>query len=64
LAGGQKGRPVYDLDEVAAALRDRVVVLTGCRKGHVRAALAGGVVANSSAASRVVKAQRDRSRAG
>jgi error-prone DNA polymerase len=39
LAGGEKGRPVYDLEEVAAALRGRVVVLTGCRKGHVRAAL-------------------------
>jgi error-prone DNA polymerase len=39
LAGGQKGRPVYDLDEVAATLRDHAVVLTGCRKGHVRSAL-------------------------
>jgi error-prone DNA polymerase len=40
LAGGEKGRPVYDLDEVATALRDHAVVLTGCRKGHVPAALA------------------------
>src|SRR5215813_1389547 len=39
LAGGEKGRPVYDLDEVAAELRDHVLVLTGCRKGHVPAAL-------------------------
>ncbi len=39
LAGGEKGRPVYDLDEAAAALRDHVVVLTGCRKGHLPAAL-------------------------
>jgi len=39
LAGGEKGRPVYDLDEVAADLRDHVLVLTGCRKGHVPAAL-------------------------
>jgi error-prone DNA polymerase len=45
LAGGEKGRPVYDLEKVAAALRDRVVVLTGCRKGHIPAALAEGGVA-------------------
>ena len=46
LAGGQKGRPVYDLEQVAADLGGEVMVLTGCRKGHVRAALdAGGVAA-------------------
>src|SRR5262249_2937737 len=39
LAGGEKGRPVYDLEQVAATLRDQVVVLTGCRKGQVPAAL-------------------------
>jgi error-prone DNA polymerase len=39
LAGKEKGRPVYDLDDVAAKLRDQVLVLTGCRKGHVPAAL-------------------------
>src|SRR5690349_17455165 len=37
--GGEKGRPVYDLEEVAANLRDHALVLTGCRKGHVPAAL-------------------------
>ncbi|MEV4139545.1 error-prone DNA polymerase [Dactylosporangium sp. NPDC049742] len=37
--GGEKGRPVYDLEETAAALRDHALVLTGCRKGHVPAAL-------------------------
>src|SRR5438874_3721356 len=42
LAGGEKGRPVYDLDEVANALGGHVLVLTGCRKGHVPAALAAG----------------------
>ncbi|MBO0868532.1 MAG: error-prone DNA polymerase [Micromonosporaceae bacterium] len=41
IAGKQKGRPVYDLEKVAADLRDHVLVLTGCRKGHVPAALAG-----------------------
>jgi error-prone DNA polymerase len=39
LRGGEKGKPVYDVDEVAAALRDHVLVLTGCRKGQVPAAL-------------------------
>jgi error-prone DNA polymerase len=41
LRGGEKGRPDYqDLEQVAASLRDHVLVLTGCRKGHVPAALA------------------------
>ncbi|GAA1835705.1 error-prone DNA polymerase [Luedemannella flava] len=39
LAGGEKGRPVYDLDNVADALRGHVQLLTGCRKGHVPQAL-------------------------
>jgi error-prone DNA polymerase len=39
LRGGEKGRPVYDLEEVAAALNGHVLVLTGCRKGHVPTAL-------------------------
>ncbi|MFC6020431.1 error-prone DNA polymerase [Plantactinospora solaniradicis] len=40
LRGGEKGRPVYgELEEVAADLRDHVLVLTGCRKGPVPAAL-------------------------
>lgn len=40
LRGGEKGRPVYgELEEVAAELRDHVLVLTGCRKGHVPGAL-------------------------
>ncbi|HET9519040.1 MAG TPA: PHP domain-containing protein, partial [Actinoplanes sp.] len=43
LRGGEKGRPAYgDLEEVAALLRDHVLVLTGCRKGSVRRALADG----------------------
>jgi error-prone DNA polymerase len=40
LAGGEKGRPVYELSEVVEELRGHVQVLTGCRKGHVRTALA------------------------
>nr|MBA3489652.1 PHP domain-containing protein [Longispora sp. (in: high G+C Gram-positive bacteria)] len=39
LAGGEKGHPAYDLDHLAAELRDHVMILTGCRKGAVRAAL-------------------------
>lgn len=42
LRGDEKGRPVYDLDELAERGRDHWVVLTGCRKGHVRQALATG----------------------
>ncbi|PRX45446.1 DnaE-like error-prone DNA polymerase [Prauserella shujinwangii] len=39
LRGEEKGRPVYDLDEVVEELRGHCVVLTGCRKGAVRRAL-------------------------
>src|SRR5690349_21888727 len=39
LAGREKGRPVYDLDEVVADTAGHVLVLTGCRKGAVRGAL-------------------------
>lgn len=42
LRGDEKGRPVYDLDELADRGRDHWVMLTGCRKGHVRQALATG----------------------
>ena len=40
LAGGEKGRPVYDRDALADAHDGHWVVLTGCRKGAVPAALA------------------------
>ncbi|WP_199543031.1 error-prone DNA polymerase [Prauserella sp. PE36] len=39
LRGGEKGRPIYDLDEVVGELAGHVLVLTGCRHGAVRAAL-------------------------
>jgi error-prone DNA polymerase len=42
LRGEEKGRPVYDLDEVVADTAGQVVVLTGCRKGTVRQALRTG----------------------
>jgi error-prone DNA polymerase len=50
LAGGEKGRPVYDLEELAARGRDHWVVLTGCRKGLVRQALEAGGYAHGPAA--------------
>jgi error-prone DNA polymerase len=42
LAGGTKGRPLYDADELAGAHDGHWLVLTGCRKGAVPAALAAG----------------------
>jgi error-prone DNA polymerase len=42
LRGDEKGRPVYDLEELAALGRGHWVVLTGCRKGAVRRAMARG----------------------
>ena len=42
LAGGEKGRPAYDPAALAGAHDGHWVVLTGCRKGQVPAALAAG----------------------
>ncbi len=42
LAGGEKGRPLYDLDDLGNAADGHWLVLTGCRKGKVRQALAAG----------------------
>ncbi len=42
LAGGEKGKPTYDLDTLTEAAGGHWQILTGCRKGHVRAALALG----------------------
>jgi error-prone DNA polymerase len=41
-AGEEKGRPVYDLEALGAAADGHWLVLTGCRKGAVPAALARG----------------------
>jgi error-prone DNA polymerase len=44
LRGGAKGRPVHDIDELTESADGHWLVLTGCRKGSVRAALdTGGV---------------------
>ncbi|MFC7447704.1 error-prone DNA polymerase [Rhodococcus daqingensis] len=46
LAGGEKGKPRYDLDALTEAAGGHWQILTGCRKGHVRLALdSGGVSA-------------------
>ncbi|HST64051.1 MAG TPA: error-prone DNA polymerase [Mycobacteriales bacterium] len=50
LTGGTKGRPVYDADELAGAHDGHWLVLTGCRKGTVPAALARGGAAGWDAA--------------
>jgi error-prone DNA polymerase len=42
LRGDEKGRPVYDLDELGEQGRGHWKVLTGCRKGTVRQALETG----------------------
>lgn len=42
LRGGEKGRPVYDLDELSAAADGHWTILTGCRKGGVRRGLEAG----------------------
>nr|WP_244954180.1 error-prone DNA polymerase [Spelaeicoccus albus] len=42
LAGGAKGRPVYDLDKLAEAAGGDWLILTGCRKSAVGRALASG----------------------
>ncbi|WP_372967033.1 error-prone DNA polymerase [Microbacterium sp.] len=42
LRGGEKGRPVYDLDELAATAEGHWTILTGCRKGGVRRGLEAG----------------------
>jgi error-prone DNA polymerase len=51
-AGGEKGRPVHDLDALGAAAGGHWLVLTGCRKGTVPAALAVGGADGERAAAR------------
>jgi error-prone DNA polymerase len=56
LAGGEKGRPVYDLESLAAQADGAWAVLTGCRKGAVRRALvSGGPAAAAQELSRLVR---------
>ena len=39
LRGDEKGRPLYDLEELGERSAGQWMILTGCRKGHVRSAL-------------------------
>ncbi|MDH6180888.1 error-prone DNA polymerase [Microbacteriaceae bacterium SG_E_30_P1] len=43
LAGGEKGRPSYRLEDLAREADGHWIVLTGCRKGAVRRALGMGI---------------------
>ncbi|ROP64445.1 error-prone DNA polymerase [Curtobacterium sp. ZW137] len=56
-AGSEKGRPRYDLDDLAARAGGHWRVLTGCRKGTVRRALEQG---GESAAETALRALLDR----
>ncbi|MFT4156827.1 MAG: error-prone DNA polymerase [Microbacterium sp.] len=42
LRGGEKGRPVYDLEDLRERAGGRWTILTGCRKGGVRRGLERG----------------------
>ncbi|BDZ37867.1 error-prone DNA polymerase [Microbacterium suwonense] len=42
LRGGEKGRPLYDLDDLVSAAGGHWTILTGCRKGGVRQGLDRG----------------------
>ncbi len=50
LRGNEKGRPLYRLEELAEQAAGHWTVLTGCRKGAVRSALARGGPAAAAAA--------------
>ncbi|MBA3907714.1 MAG: PHP domain-containing protein, partial [Pseudonocardiales bacterium] len=42
MRGKEKGRPVYDIEELVGHTAGHVLALTGCRKGAVRQALRAG----------------------
>ena len=58
LAGGEKGRPDYDVDELTRAHGGHWVILTGCRKGAVPAALASGGTGGTGGAGGAQSAER------
>ncbi|MBH0128986.1 error-prone DNA polymerase [Salinibacterium sp. NK8237] len=62
LAGGEKGRPRYDLADLAELASGHWFVLTGCRKGAVRRALSGpeGSSAPTTESMRAAGAELDR----
>ena len=58
LAGGAKGRPRYDLEELAATANNEWVILTGCRKGALQQAL--NTATNRSDGEDAARAELDR----
>jgi error-prone DNA polymerase len=56
MRGKEKGRPVYDMDELVGHTAGHVLALTGCRKGAVRQALRTG---GRSAAARELRRLRE-----
>ncbi len=55
LRGDEKGRPVYDLDELAERAQGEWLILTGCRKGAVRRALGDDPRTAAEALARLIK---------
>ncbi|RJQ79273.1 error-prone DNA polymerase [Pseudonocardiaceae bacterium YIM PH 21723] len=55
LAGGEKGKPQYRIEKIAAQLKGHVIVLTGCRKGTVRVALESGMDAAAAELDRLIE---------
>ena len=65
LRGDEKGRPLYDLDELAEQADGHWLILTGCRKGAVRSALGRhGPAAAAEALDGLTSAVRPRPGAG
>ncbi|KQY98793.1 DNA polymerase III subunit alpha [Microbacterium sp. Root53] len=60
LRGAEKGRPFYVLDELAQQADGHWVILTGCRKGLVRRALAEAAGAEAASAPVAAAAALDR----
>ena len=58
LAGGAKGRPVYDLEALAETAGGEWAILTGCRKGAVQQAL--NTASNRSDGEDAARAELDR----
>ena len=58
LAGQEKGRPLYDLEALAAGSAGEWAILTGCRKGAVRQALDSA--SNRSDGERAARAELER----
>ena len=58
LAGDEKGRPLYDLDDLAEHATGQWMILTGCRKGAVRQALINGATTSEALTDARAEVQR------